>query len=137
MSDLKLYPYTMTELTAMVNQAKEATISALANEGILTRDPREVAQSYALVMYQKGWFGRQWDKWRGLEEGECYLVVVKNVPLEVLSDEPKEHWADTRYLRGVECGRCEVGLSEWGDEDPYTKCPLCGCEVLYRTEWGT
>jgi len=131
--------YSEIDLTALANQAKEAIILALANEGILTRDPLELAREYVLVMYRKGWFGRLWDKWRGIKEEECYLVVLKNVRLEEVpsdDDEPKENPADTRYLRGVECGRCRVGLSEWGDENPYTECPLCGCKVLYRTEWG-
>ena len=139
MSGMTLYQYSETELTALANQAKEAIIFALANEGILTRDPSEVTQNYVLVMYRQGWFGRQWDKWRGIEENVSYIAVLKNVRTDVPSDddeEPEENWADTRYLRGVECARCEVGLSEWGDEDPYTECPLCGCEVLYRTEWG-
>ena len=129
--------YSEIDLTALANQAKEAIILALANEGILTRDPLELAREYVLVMYRKGWFGRLWDKWRGIKEDDCYLAVLKNVRLELPSDdEPKENWADTRYLRGAECAECGVGLSEWNDEDPYTECPLCGCTELHRTEWG-
>ncbi len=43
---------------------------------------------------------------------------------------------DTRSLRGVECGGCQVSLSEWKDEEPYTECPLCGGTELARTDWG-
>ncbi len=43
---------------------------------------------------------------------------------------------DTRSLRGVECGGCQVSLSEWKDEEPYTECPLCGSKYLARTDWG-
>ena len=43
---------------------------------------------------------------------------------------------DIENMRGAECPKCGVSLSEWKDEKPYTECPLCGYEDLIRGEWG-
>ena len=98
---VNIYQYSETDLTALANQAKDAILCALSNEDILKGDPLEIAQDYVIVIYKKGWFGRQWDKWRGLKDNETYMVVLKNISLDTPSDEDEENPADTRYLRGV------------------------------------
>ncbi len=100
MSDFTLYQYSDSDLTAFANQAKESIIFALANEGMLNGDPVEISQNYVIVLYKKGWFGRQWDKWRSIEKGS-YFAVLKNVRLDFPSDDEVETKAKVIPLKVV------------------------------------
>ncbi len=85
--------YTEEQMTELANQAKELTIKALGDEGLLNCDPVEIAQEYVIVTYKKGRFGQLWDKFRGLDKDKkdtTYLTILKGLPSIDLAKKKKE-----------------------------------------------
>lgn len=69
---------TETDLTKICNQSKELFVSAMVNNGFLTKEQgKEIKENYAIIVKKKGWLGEMWDKVRGAEEDGMQLAVVK------------------------------------------------------------
>ncbi len=85
-----VWQYTETQMTEFANQAKEQIIFALAHEGLLKKDPEEIARTYVIVLHNKGVFGRLWDLWRGTDKDGLFFAVLKGVSTGVPSDDGKE-----------------------------------------------
>lgn len=101
MTTMNMWTYSESDLTALANQAKEQIIFALGKEGLLKSDPEEIAREYVIVMYKKGWFGRQWDKWRGMEKDGSYFAVLKNVNSSAPRDDEETEEATVTHLKAV------------------------------------
>jgi hypothetical protein len=89
MSD-KLFTYNKTSLEKELNKAKEITLGALYNEGVITRDQyEELAGGLAIVLRERGAFGELWDKLRGKPpEDTCTYTVVREVQYGVSEQAP-------------------------------------------------
>jgi len=81
-----LYTYDENQLSGLVNQAKEVLMEALvAEEKIDEKCASEVIKHYAIVICRKGWFGRVFDKVRGMKEDNLSILVVKACELYPIS----------------------------------------------------
>jgi hypothetical protein len=79
MSGFTMYQYTEVQMTELANQAKEQIVFALAGEGLLKGDPEDVAREYVIVLHQRGFFGKMYDKFRGTDKDGTFFAVLKTV----------------------------------------------------------
>lgn len=79
MSTLKMYSMTSEDLTQDINNAVAVFLSALETDGLLTKPAIDILGEYAVVVCQKGFFGKVIDKLRGMEDNNTYFRVVRVV----------------------------------------------------------
>ena len=77
MASIKTYTYTSEDLTAFSNQVKEVFVDALLQSGEISDEQAETfTADYAVIISEKSFLGKLWDKARGLtSEGPFYQVV--------------------------------------------------------------
>ncbi len=73
------YMYTEVQMTELANQAKEQIVFALASEGLLKGDPEDISREYVVVLHQKGFFGKIYDRFRGTDKDGTFFAVLKSV----------------------------------------------------------
>lgn len=73
--------YSMTEnnITEIINRARELFVESMVGEGYLTQEQgRELVSNYVIVVRRKGWWGKLFDKIKGIKEDVgMYMEVVK------------------------------------------------------------
>lgn len=67
------------QLTGNANQIKEVIVDFLGREGLLTKTPQEINETYAVVLHRRGFFGKVIDKMMGLEGDRLVITLVKVV----------------------------------------------------------
>lgn len=76
----RLLSYTTDTLSGVCNDAKQAYLKALKKEGLITEEAAIAMSEYCIVVANKGFFGRFWDKlWKDYGEGDELFHVVKLV----------------------------------------------------------
>lgn len=68
-------------LTEMSNQVKETYLSGLVKEGIITKEQQEKANNYCIVVAEKNFFGKLWNKIIFKEPNAFSIVVTKIIEL--------------------------------------------------------
>lgn len=80
---MKAYTMTAAALTENGNQLKEVFLSAMVTEGKLTQEQADDMNDYCLIVSEKGFFGRFWDKilWKKGDDNMKINVVkvVKDI----------------------------------------------------------
>jgi len=59
---MKMYSLTTEELQQFFNQVKELIDGAYLKHGLITQEHYHVANKYCVVVAQKGFFGKMFDK---------------------------------------------------------------------------
>lgn len=78
---------TENDLTQTANQARELFIAALVGEGYLTKDQgREIMSEFVVVIRKKGWWGKLFDKFRGITNDGMYVEIVKAAKIASIDD---------------------------------------------------
>jgi len=76
---MSLYSFTDKDITTTVNIAKEVTLAGMAREGFLTGEQYNILiKDYVIVVVKKGWFGKLFDKVRGIDSDPnsiSYMLV--------------------------------------------------------------
>ena len=80
---MKLYTVGATDMQRNSNDVKDIIIDALAADGLFKSgvDPEKAKAKYMAVVYEKGFFGKFFDKLWGLKDG-LYHRVVKDMEAE-------------------------------------------------------
>lgn len=73
-------------LTEELNRGKEMFVSSMLKEEIISEEQAETMQKYSIVIAQKGFFGKLWDK-IFKKEDSAYFFVVKIVTPDSPTDE--------------------------------------------------
>ena len=70
-----------TELTLEINKVKDIVIEGLEREGLFKEGVigDNLKANYAIVIKEKGMFGKLWDKYRRIENKGFMLNMVKTV----------------------------------------------------------
>jgi len=64
--------------TEIANQIKEVLVDHMAGEGLIDHDiARGVKRDWAIVIKEKGLFGKLWDKWRNITEDGHVIAIVR------------------------------------------------------------
>lgn len=75
-----LYSFDSEEMLKNANVVKDIVLGALEREKLLTKSAAEIGEKYAIVLHQRGWFGRFWNKWfEGTKEDALQVHFVKIV----------------------------------------------------------
>jgi len=57
-----MYSMSTTQFTETSNQVKEAFLEAMVKEEIITKEQSDEMNQYCMVVSEKGYFGKIWDK---------------------------------------------------------------------------
>ena len=60
--NLPIYELTSNDIQALANQAKDLLLDVLEKDGYLTLSKEHLGSMYAVVLTQKGYFGKLWDQ---------------------------------------------------------------------------
>ena len=87
---MQTYTFTDADLITTANQIRELLITELFNAGEITSEQYyKILYNYTIVVAQKNWLGKAWDKIRGREEGGAAFVVLKSIETYSEKDEDK------------------------------------------------
>lgn len=75
MPKLAAYTLSLEELTGNANSIKEVLLNALDREGLLKEPAETLNSKFAVVIHQKGFFGRVIDKLRGVSDDSENLQI--------------------------------------------------------------
>lgn len=73
------YSLTSTRLTESSNLMKEAFLKKMVSEEIITTDQEAAMNKYCVVLAEKGFFGKIWDKIFWNDGSERLLIMVVKV----------------------------------------------------------
>jgi hypothetical protein len=72
------YAFTPTELQNAANTVKDVVLAALELEGAI-QNATSIAESYAVVVVERGWFGKVLDRLFNVDKGALQFRVMKVV----------------------------------------------------------
>lgn len=75
MPKLAAYTLSLEELTGNANSIKEVLLNVLDREGLLKEPAETLNSKFAVVIHQKGFFGRVIDKLRGVSDDSENLQI--------------------------------------------------------------
>jgi len=83
---------TVPDLTETYNHAKELTLNALIQDGLLTKEESETwAERHAIVIVKNSWLGQLWVKFHGKDdEDSSYRIHVVETTKGKQKDESKD-----------------------------------------------
>lgn len=84
---ISTYSLTREQLTEELNSGKENFVRAMLKDGVITQEQKEIMDNYSIVLTQKGFFGKVWDKIFKKKDVSYYFVVKIIMP--VLNEEEK------------------------------------------------
>ena len=75
---MKVYTMSVRDLTENGNQIKEAFLEKMVKEEQITNKQKDKMNDYCIVMAEKTFFGKLWDKvyWKG-DDDKISIIVVK------------------------------------------------------------
>jgi hypothetical protein len=73
--EIKSYRFSVEQMNAEANKFKEVFLDAMLSEGHLTQEQVEKMNQYCMVIAEKSFFGKFWDKLWGDYNGAKIMVV--------------------------------------------------------------
>ena len=74
---MKAYTMGARALTESGNQFKEVFLSAMVKEGLLTEEQEKEMNNYCIIVSEKSFFGKFWDKIFFKDNDDMKINVVK------------------------------------------------------------
>ncbi len=76
---MKAYTMSARGLTENGNQLKEIFLEKMVKEGQITDEQKDKMNEYCIVIAEKSFFGKLWDKvyWKGGDADTMSIIVVK------------------------------------------------------------
>lgn len=75
---MKTLLMTPNELTKLANQVKEVYLQELVkDDNSITQEHADWMNQYTIIISEKGYFGKMWDKLYGKGKDETVITVVK------------------------------------------------------------
>ena len=70
--------YSESQLLEFINQGKELLLTSLEKDGVI-ENADKLKSDYVIVLTRQGWFGKVWDKFMNVEDGNIYITVLKTI----------------------------------------------------------
>lgn len=71
---------TPTNVTEIGNQIKEEFLKQLQNQNVITKELQDEMNKYCIVVAEKGYFGKLWDKIYWTKDDSLTIAIVKVFP---------------------------------------------------------
>lgn len=81
MSSYRTMTFTVEDLTAELNTAKEALLKQLQKDGIIP-DAKLLCETYAILVVEHKTLGTMWADVRKWVKDKCYFQIVKDDPVD-------------------------------------------------------
>lgn len=97
--------YTTEQEMAFANQIKDILLEALETEKLLIEPAEDIAGRYAVVIHDKSFLGRTWDRLRGTTDNDSTrITVVKGVFEESDNEADKNTLLQQAIIKGRQDG---------------------------------